>query len=149
MKRFAWPLQRLFNVTAQREQALRMDVLALTQETAARRREIISRRSQLTAQLDELGSLEIGLRVQRQDTVLKYAGVQRRQIEILAVKLREFEQLREQKMTELMKARSRRKTLERLRGEALQRHLREQMRLEQKQFDESAHLRLGRRATSR
>lgn len=145
MKRFAWPLQRLFNVTAQREQALRMDVLALTQETARRRREIISRKAQLAAQLDELGALEIGLRLQRQETVLKYAGVQRRQIETLAAKLRECEQLREQKMKELMKTRSRRKTLERLRGEALQRHLREQTRLEQMQFDESAHLRLGRR----
>ena len=149
MKRFTWALQRLFNVTAQRERAMRLEMFALSQQTATMRRDVLARKAHLRTQLDELGSLEIAPRMQRQETVLKFAGVQRRSIEALEKKLAELQQLRDRKMKELMKVRSSRKTLERLRAEAMQRHLLAQMRLEQKQFDESAHLRFGRHAPAR
>jgi flagellar biosynthesis chaperone FliJ len=45
-----------------------------------------------------------------------------------------------------MNIRASRKTLERLREEAKQRYLREQSLLEQKQFDETAHTALARKA---
>lgn len=149
MKRFSWPLQRLFNVTAQRERALRLELFALSQQAAAMRRDVLARKAKLAEQLDELGSLQIAQRIERQETVLKYAAVQRRSIEASEKKLADLQQLRDRKMKELMKARGSRKTLERLRDEAMQRHLLHEMRVEQKQFDESSHLRFSRHAPTR
>jgi hypothetical protein len=52
--------------------------------------------------------------------------------------MEELQKLRERLTAELMRLRASRKSLERLRAEALQKYLRRQERMEQKQLDESA-----------
>jgi len=148
MKRFHWPLQRLLMVTTQREQGLRMEVFALAQECASMRRQLAHRQALLRQALAELATHDLQQRMPRMEVFLKASVGEERQLDALKAALAELDAKKKRKTEDLMKARASRKTLERLRTQALAAHLREQMRLEQKQFDENAHVSFARRMAS-
>jgi hypothetical protein len=47
MRKFLWPLQRLLHVTEQRERAMRLEVLAVVQQAAVVKRQILRRQAVL------------------------------------------------------------------------------------------------------
>ena len=51
MKRFAWPLERLLEVTRRREDAAKAELLRLAGEAARQRRQIARRAAQVQAML--------------------------------------------------------------------------------------------------
>ena len=53
MKRFTWPLQRLLEVTVQRERALQAELLALSRQVASLRQRILRRQAVLRGLLAE------------------------------------------------------------------------------------------------
>ena len=144
MKPFRWSLQRLADVTAQREQALRLELLDLSRRLAALRRESLRRMDCVRALLEELAGLDLPHRIAQQDLIQGCAAAHRRELDRLGAALALAVQQRKDKTQQLLRFRSRRKTLERLRAEALRKHLLEQGRLEQKQFDETAHIAFAR-----
>lgn len=138
MKRFSWPLQRLLDVTAQREQALRGEIASLAAQAALVVADIRERRAQMTAMLADLGTLELQQRLARQEVLMRCAGAYEQQIDALHKRLTDLRAQRQQKMTQLLDVRSRRQTLEKLRDGAMDRWRAEYARWEQKQTDEAA-----------
>jgi flagellar biosynthesis chaperone FliJ len=145
MKPFRWNLQRLADVTAQREQGLRMELLDLSRRLASLRQESLRRMACVRALLEELAGLDLHRRLAQQDLVQGCAAAHHKELGRLGAMLQTASRERKDKTRQLLRVRARRKTLERLRAEALQRHLLEQGRLEQKQFDETAHVAFARR----
>jgi hypothetical protein len=145
MKRFRWRLQRVLSITEQREEALRNDVAALGRRILAVNQEILARREAVRVLLDELGRRPLAQRMGEQTLVLACASVERRVIQALQARQKDLEAQRAAKMEQYVQMRQARQTLERLREEARQRYLAEQNRLEQAQFDESAHVAFARR----
>ena len=140
MKRFRWPLQRLLEVTVHREQALRAELLNLSQEIVGLRQIILARQAVLRSLLEELAREDLHKRFSKQQLFMNYVQNDQKQIRRLEQQLKELRTLRKQKNAQFLQIRSSRRTLERLRKEAKQRYLRAQLKLEQKQLDEVAHI---------
>jgi hypothetical protein len=140
MKRFKWPLQRLLDVTAQRELALRAELFALSRDIARRRQAIVTRRAALRATLAELDRQRIEQRIPQQEVFMAAVATDERTIARLKKKLAEMESLRAEKTRQFMKVKASRQTLERLREEARRRHRKEMELEELKQLDESSQI---------
>jgi flagellar biosynthesis chaperone FliJ len=139
MKRFAWPLQRLLEVTCQREAAMRTEFLVATRRVATLRHEMLARSSAVRNLLEALAAQNPSQRLAVQEAFMKASPAEHRAMAKLASDLKAAQDNLSHKRWELLRIRASRKSLERLRGEALARHVREQLRLEQKQFDETSH----------
>ena len=139
MKRFAWPLQRLLDVTEQRERAQRAEMQVLAREMARLRQDAVAHRAAVRALIAELSGLGLPERLSRNVDFVRCCQAHDRQVEQLESRIAALAVKREELMRVLIKTRKSRETLERLREEARQEHLREQTKLEQVQFDETAH----------
>ncbi|MCD6304044.1 MAG: hypothetical protein J7M21_03685, partial [Planctomycetes bacterium] len=137
MRRFHWPLQRLLDVTAQRERAQRAEMLSLSRQLAQLRRRVMVNDSAVRGLIAEAGRLDLAERLRRHDATAAAVDAYRRRIRRLTERLDSLEARRREQSRLLMQTRKKRQTLERLREEARQEHLREQLKIEQKQFDES------------
>lgn len=140
MNKFIWPLQRLLHVTEQRERAKRLEVMATVQQASLVKRQIERRQALLRNLLAELSQHSLLQRIPLQEVFLTHCPWEERAIASLRRELEELLKVREQLAAELMGLRGSRKSLERLRAEALRKYLREQERMEQRQLDESAQL---------
>jgi len=138
MKRFHWPLQRLLDVTIQRERALRAEVFDLSRRIARAHGALFDRRAAVRGALAEIAALPSPRRLPVQETFMGGAEAEIRRIRRMEQELRELQQRRAEKLSALERARSKRQTLERLREEARRRHEQEVLKLEQKQLDESS-----------
>ena len=145
MKRFHWPLQRLFDVTVQRERALRQELLDLAREAATVRQRLLHRRVVLRMELDRLAEEQPSRRLARQELFMNCAAAAAAPLRALQAQWASLERRREEVMRRFVATRTSRQTLERRREEARQAHLREQDKLEQRQFDEGAHVAFARR----
>jgi len=146
VKRFRWSLQRLLDVTIRREEALRSELVSLTQEGARLAQEIVTRKALLRSALRDLAGRPLAERLALTQVVMTCSQVVQRQIDRLADELDQCRRNRKRKSEQLLKVRSSRQTLERLREEAEKRYLREQMVLEQRQLDETAQVAYARGA---
>ena len=144
MKRFKWPLQRLLDVTIQRERALEAELLALSREMAEVHQEIFRRQTVLRTLLTDLASEEFPERIPRQRLFLDSSKAAKQILDRLRAQLEELQARREAVMAKFIKIRASRETLERIREEARQQHIREQLNLEQKALDESAQISFAR-----
>ena len=142
-------MQRLMDVTEQREKVLRMQVLAAWRKSSLIRRRIMMHRQSISRTLSELASLDLATRLLRQQVFMNAAPAHQQVIEALEKQLEEAQAQRQELTEKLMQVRSRIKTLERLREEARSEHLRQELAVEQKQFDENAHITFVRLSASR
>ena len=138
MKRFSWPLQRLLDVTAQRELSLRAELFALSRAISGVHQEVVFRRSVLAGLLSDLAGAELAARLAQQMVFFRHAAVEERRIGAFVERLEALRVDRRAKTQELHKVRSSRETLEKLREQARRRHARALTREEQKQLDDSA-----------
>lgn len=140
MKRFKWRLQRVLDITAMREQALRAELWALARDIILVRQEIMARQAAVRALLEDLGRRSLAERLPEQAVVLAAAWVERLILKALHAREAELVAARQVKTQIYLRTRGTRRTLERLREEARLRYLREAARIEQAQFDEFAHM---------
>ena len=145
MKRFRWPLQRLLDVTVQKELALRAELFALARRMSELHQEIIRRHSLLRELLGRLGKAPLDQRIADQQIFMRTLAVEQRCIGRLESRLGELREQRQAAAEKLAGARRSRKTLERLREEARSRHRREVRKQEQKRLDETASVAFARR----
>lgn len=145
MRRFRWRLQRVLDVTVQREKAMRADLFGLARRIVRLRQEIVRRRAELRSVLSELRDCSLAERTARQEVFMGCAESVERELSRLEQQSRELEAERSEKTRTFMRVRSSRQTLERMREAARREHMREQLKLEQKQFDENAHVSYARR----
>ncbi len=140
MKRFQWSLQRLLEVRSHREQSLRAELMTLWQQITGLRQMILTRQAVLRSLLAELATKDLQKRFSEQRLFMDYVENDKRQMRRMKHELTKLESRRRQTNARFLQARSSRRTLERLRAEAEGRHLRAELKLEQKQLDESAHI---------
>ena len=133
-------MQRLLDVTTQRELARRAELLRLGREMARVRQEIASRRRVIRASLKQLARQALAERMGQQEIVLVCSAGREREIRRFRGRLEALEGERKRTVEELVRVRGARETLETMRDEARQEHVREQLKLEQKALDEVAHL---------
>lgn len=146
MKRFHWPLERMLTVTVQRELALRSQLLSLLQRITFVRQEIVRRRSAVRSMLAELSAQGAQQRMGLQELFMKFSASTWRELARLRDEVKDLTAQRGEKTAELIKLRKSQETLERIREEAKQEHVRSEMCLEQKEFDESAQIAFAREA---
>jgi flagellar biosynthesis chaperone FliJ len=144
VKRFHWPLQRVLDITEQRERVLRAELFALARAIVRIRQEIMWRRAMVRTILAELAERDLRERLPEQTVVLECSAAEQRIIRHLESRQSELSKQREARTEQFLRTRGRRQTLERLRDEARQQHVRQEQRREQKQFDETAHLAFSR-----
>jgi len=140
VRRFHWPLQRLLDVTIQRERSQQAEMLALSRLIAQLRQEALVHRASVRRMLVQMAAVDFPERVRRHRDFVNCSKAHERRIEQLETKLAELGRLRAERTRRLLETRKRRETLERLRAEAGAEHMRQQRRIEQGRFDESAHL---------
>ena len=145
MRRFHWPLQRLLDVTVQRERAARAEVIALSRQIAAVRQEATIHRAEVSRALAEVSAMTFRQRLQSHPEFIRYAESHERLVVQLEKRIAALGAQRARKSRTLLETRRRRETLERLRTEARQQHLRDELKAEQKQFDETAQVAKARR----
>ncbi len=145
MRRFHWRLQRVLDVKMQQEQALRLELVALTQKALELRQEIILRRSQVRTWLADMRDWSVERRIGQQDTIMRCVAGMEKQVSVIEQNLQAVKDERKTKTDELMTIRSARKTLERLYEDAYQEHVRKELLREQKELDDSAQMAFARR----
>jgi flagellar export protein FliJ len=138
VKRFAWTLQRLLDVTRRREQAIVAQLADLAARTAGLRRQVAQRRMALRRQHEEIGRLDLATRMLRMETFGQMARHAEADIAALQEQARALHEQRQRLLEQFLQARARRQTLEKLREQALARWRKEAGRVEQKQSDELA-----------
>lgn len=136
MKRFNWSLQRYLDVVNQRETALRTEVLAAARKASGVREKIKRREEALDATLRGLSSEPVESRLPRQQIAADCFGAERRAMQSLGQELARIEALHKELLARLKDIRARRKTLEKLREEALAEYVRQAAVVEQKHHDE-------------
>ena len=144
MRRFQWPLQRLLDVKAQRERALRPELVRLSQEIAAVHRQIFLRQASLRGALADLAAQAVEKRLPEQQEFMRLSVAEKAQLDRLREQLKALQQRRWEKMAAFRNAKSARETLQRLREEAFLEHTKAMLRQDQKELDESSHLAFAR-----
>jgi hypothetical protein len=145
MKRFSWRLERVLEITAQREQILRADILALAQQIAGVRHEIAARQQVVRTILDDLGSQSLIERLGEQTIVLACAAAEERILAGLRGRRDALEASRKTKTEQFTKERTMRRALERLREGAYAKYLQAAAAREQAELDEVSHIAFARR----
>jgi flagellar export protein FliJ len=139
MKKFKWPLQRLLDVTVQREKAVRVEVLSLTRKVTATRREIFERQARVRDRLCQLDAQGGPGRLEAQAMFIRMAPAVHREIAALQNRLELLVRQQGDLRRQYVSIHRSREALERACEEALQKHRREQERIEQASLDEGAH----------
>ncbi len=147
MKRFDWSLQRYLDVVNQREAALRAEVLAEARKASGVRRKIKRRQDALDAMLMGLSAEPVESRLPRQHIAAECFGAERLAMQSLGKELARIETLHKELLARLKDIRARRKTLEKLREEALADYLRQVAVAEQKHHDEISQVAFVRNST--
>ena len=149
MKRFAWRLQRVLEITDQRERVLRAELYALAHEISRVRHEIIARQITVRTVLDELARKSLAERLGEQTIVLACAAAEERILARLRAQQAEFEAKRAATTARFLKERSMRRALEHLREEAYAKYLKVVAARELAEFDEVSHIAFTRRMRPR
>jgi flagellar export protein FliJ len=136
MKRFHWSLQRLLDLTVQREQAIRAELSELMTRIARTVSDIRQWRSFLQELLDGLDGEAFAARIDRQQVFFDYSPTIEKRIEALGRRRDQLESQRQSKIEQFREVHSSRETLERLRAEAERRHRQDQERREQREVDD-------------
>ncbi len=144
MKRFAWSLQPLLDLTVQREKLMRAEVYALTQDMILHRSQIAHQRAELRMKLIDLAEKDLSDRLAGQANFAKYSEAIEKKIRALTKQLEDLEIQRKEKIEQLAQVKSSREALEEKRTEAKAQYAKAMLKHEQKQLDEVAHLAIAR-----
>lgn len=145
MKRFQWPLARVFSVKQQRERALRSDLFMLAQDIARVREAILYRQTRLRELLEHLATRSLPDRIAEQDVFMQFVGVEEEAIRRLTARRADLEATRRQTHRRFLEVRATCKMLARLREQAYRRYLQKVARDEQTHLDEAAHVAYARK----
>lgn len=144
MKRFKWKLQRLLDVKTRQEELKKAQLLALIQNIAAVRQNLLMRRQKVKQFFAELAEQSAPQRIQEQQLCLKAVAFADEKIETLKQMLQELETQRTAVMSEVLQLRKFRKSLEKLRTIAKEEYDLESKKNEQNFLDETANIAFAR-----
>jgi flagellar FliJ protein len=138
MKKFVWRLQRLLDIKTRQEELLRTELVALSEQAAAIRAEILMHKASIRSRLAQMRSLEAVERLEQQRHFMQFAHVLDARIKGLYEKLAKLDEQRKEHIRRLMEIRKERKSLDKLREKARNEHLKEWNQVEQKTTDETS-----------
>lgn len=145
MKKFTWRLQRLLDVRQKQEDALRAELMGLAEQSAALRGRILMEKAMLRSRLSELRYTASESRLRRQQDFMACVSVVDARIASLQSDLNKLEQKRKEKTEAIMAVRKFRKSLERLKAQALNDYDRALNSEEQKNQDERSNAAFARK----
>jgi flagellar biosynthesis chaperone FliJ len=138
MKRFVWRLQHVLDIRTNEEQTKRTELLKITERLAESRGELLTRQAILRDMISRIGQKKPHKRLGEQEFFFKHSAASEEQVKILKARARALESEQRQKMTEVLKIKRSKESLEKLRAEAKRQYIEEQEKLEQKELDEIA-----------
>jgi flagellar FliJ protein len=144
MKKFKWKLQRLLDVKARQEELKKAELLALVQNIASVRQNLLMRQVKLQQMFAELAQEEAPDRLRQQQLFLTAVAFADEQIKALKKQLEELETKRTAVMAEVLEMRRFRKSLEKLRAIAKEEYDVETKKSEQCYLDETANIAFAR-----
>ncbi len=136
MKRFAWRLQRVFEIKTKEVEAKRAELLIITEALAEKQAELITRQTILKELLRNIAKKGARERLEQQEFFFKHSCASREMIEKIKEDIRDIELKQKEKMAEVLKLNRFKEGLEQLRSEAKREFIKEQEKLEQKDLDE-------------
>jgi flagellar protein FliJ len=145
MKRFVWRLQRVLDIKIKEEQVKRAELLEITEKLTRAQTELIMQKRILADTINNLSQEQPRQRMNKQELFLKFAAVNDELIKKLGKQVVEIEKKQAEKVSEVMKAKQFRKSLERLGQEAKLQFMKEQEKIEQKDADDLTTMRYSRR----
>lgn len=145
MRRFEWRLQKLLDLKNKQEEALRAELITVTEQAVALRGQVLMERALLRQRLAETEQAPAAERMARQEFVLQYSQVTETTIRDMDRKLELLELLRHNKIQEILTVRKFRKGLEKLRTRAQEEFELDQQRQDQKQTDDRNSIGFARR----
>ena len=144
MKRFKWKLQRLLDVRSRQEELKKAQLLALIQNMAIVRQNLLMRQTKLRQMFAELDQEQAPERLRRQPLTLTAAAFADEQITSLKKQLEELQTQRTAMMAEVLELRRFRKSLERLLAIAKEEYELDTKKDEQQYLDETANIAFAR-----
>ena len=145
MKKFRWRLQRLLDIREKQEEALRVELATLTEQTAALRGRILMEKAMLRSRLSELRQADAPERIAQQQMFMQYVAAIDAKIAGLQRDLNAMEQKRKERIEAIMTVRKFRKALERLRAQAEEAYRQQAEHAEQSEQDENANAAVARK----
>ncbi|HOQ03808.1 MAG TPA: hypothetical protein PKY88_01160 [Anaerohalosphaeraceae bacterium] len=139
MKKFVWKLQQLLTIKEKQENALRSEIVALTEQSMVLRGRMMALQMSLRAHQRQIQSLPEDQRIAAQALYWRHAPVVDSALRQLAEQRRALEQRRRQKLDDYLQVQKFRKGLERLREKARRQYEYEVNLEEQKQLDDYTH----------
>lgn len=149
MKKFVWKFQALLDVKQKQENALRSEILALTEQAVALRGRMRALQMRLRAHQSEIQSLPDPQRIPAQALYLQHAPVVDATLRQLAEQGRALENRRRAKLNDFFVVQKFRKGLERLQEKARQQYRYEVNLEEQKELDDYTHTHWNRLSPAR
>lgn len=137
MKRFVWPYQRLLDIKDKQEQAIRGELIVLTEKAAGIRGRVMMLNMLLRSALAELKDRQKKRGIGPQADFMRHVHVKDAEISRLNQELAQVEHDRNEKLNALMELQKTRKTLEKLRVKALAEYHVQVNRDEQNALDEN------------
>ena len=144
MRKFVWRLQRLLDIKIKQEEVKRGELVSVTQQAVAVRGKLMMQRTLLRLKMEEVAEADATERISEQRLFLQLAHVVDRKITELEEQLAKVEELRQEKMQEVMEIRKFRKGLEKIRENDKVEFVKEQERLEQIDLDDKTSVRYAR-----
>ncbi len=145
MKRFVWRLQRVLDIKIKEEQVKRAELLEITQKLTQSQSELFMQKTILADTINDLSKEPPKKRLDRQELFLKFSAVNDELIKKLGKQVVEIEKQQKEKISEVMRIKQFRKSLERLREETKMQFIKEQEKIEQKDTDELTTIRYSRK----
>ncbi len=141
MKRFSWPLQRLLDVTRQRELATQSQLGLINAQIQRLGQALSRRRRMLQDLLEQLSHEGIQQRIVQQAAWMACSPGQDRRIKQILQDLDQLKAKRQQALERLAEIRKSRMSYEKIREKAHEKWKQQVGRLEQQQLDEAAAIR--------
>ncbi len=147
MAKFLWHLQRVLEVKKKQEQAMRMELLHLTEQVAQVRCQLMMRQQALQAMLESVANAASHERMDKQALVMDFAEGSQARIKALETQVETVQAQKKAKTEALLALKQASEGLERLRMDAERWFTKDQDKKEQKMADELSLLKYARLAT--
>ena len=147
MVKFIWHLQRVLDVKKKQAQAMRMELLHLTEQVAQVRGQLTIRQQTLQAMLESVAQAASHERMNRQALAMDFAEGSQVRIKALETQVEAAQAQKKEKTEALLALKQATEGLERLRTDAERRFMKDLDKKEQKMADELSLLKYARCVT--
>jgi flagellar biosynthesis chaperone FliJ len=147
MAKFVWHLQRVLDVKKKQAQAMRMELLHLTEQVAQVRLQLMMRQQAIQAMLESVAKAASHERMNRQALAMDFSEGSQAQIKALEEQVETVQARKKEKTEALLALRQASEGLERLRMDAERRFIKDMDKKEQKMADELSVLKYARCVT--